>query len=334
MTLIAPYIVRRSERGSKFGPWIGGVVVVALASLPFVVYQSTTSSFVMLFVLMVLAGMWNLLAGFGGLVSIGQQAYIGIGAYTVVALDAQGVNPFLAVLFSAVTAVLLAYPTSLLAFRLRGDYFAVGTWVIAEVYRLVLIRFDSLGGASGKTLTGLGGIDPAMRGAIVYWLALSVAVVTVIGCFVLLRGRIGLSLTAIRDDEVAARAGGVDATKVKRIVYLVSAAGCAVAGGVLAVDSVRVQPDAIFSVQWAAYMIVIVVIGGIGHLEGPIVGAIVFFALQYFLADLGTWYLMILGLLAMFFAIVVRKGIWGLLVGATGYRMFPTVHTLSTKARK
>ncbi len=320
--------VSRSASGIRIGTSASLLTILLLAFLPFIVYQSATSVMIQLFILVVLASMWNLLAGFGGLVSIGQQAYIGVGAYTVVALDNQGLSPFLAILFAIVTASLLSIPTSFLAFRLRGDYFAVGTWVIAEVYRLVVIRFDSVGGGDGKSLSGLAGIDPTMRAAVVYWTALGLAVVTVLACFLLLRGRIGLALTAIRDDEVAARAGGVDATRVKRIVYLISAAGCGAAGAVLAIDAVRVQPDAIFSVQWSAYMIVIVIIGGIGHLEGPVLGAIVFFALQQLLADLGTWYLMVLGILAVFFAIVVPRGLWGLIADRTSFRLFPTSYRL------
>lgn len=318
------YTARRAASGSRVGLMVAACSVAVLAALPFVVFQSITSPLVSLFVLVSLASMWNLLAGFGGLVSIGQQAYIGVGAYTVVALDAQGLDPFVAILFSAGTAALLAIPTSLVAFRMRGDYFAVGTWVIAEVYRLIVIRFDSVGGGSGKTLTGLTGTDPATRIAIVYWAALAVAVATVLVSFVLLRGRLGLSLTAIRDDETAARAGGVDATRVKRLVYLVSAAGCGAAGGVLAVDSVRVQPDAIFAVQWSAYMIIVVIIGGIGSLEGPIIGAVVFFALQQTFSDLGTYYLMILGVLAIVFAVLIPRGIWGLISSRTKFRLFPT----------
>ncbi len=325
------YSVRRSEHGAKMGLALAALIVIVLASLPLVVYQSVTSALISMFVLMVLASMWNLMAGFGGLVSFGQQAFIGVGAYTVVAADGQGMNPLMAVPLSALIAVLLAYPTSFLAFRLRGDYFAVGTWVIAEVYRLVVIKFDGLGGANGKSLTNFGGIDPSMRGALVYWLALAVVVLAVVSSFLLLRGKIGLSLTAIRDDELAARAGGVDATRVKRIVYLVSAAGCGAAGGVLAVDSVRIQPNALFSVQWSAYMVIIVIVGGIGYLEGPLVGAVVFFALQQMFADLGTWYLMILGALAIFFATVVPKGIWGLVNGRTGYRVFPITHVLDRR---
>lgn len=324
-------MVSRSGSGIRIGTAVMLLTIIGLAFLPYIAFQSTTSVLIRLFVLIALASMWNLLAGFGGLVSIGQQAYIGVGAYTVVALDSQGVSPFLAIIFAVVTASLLSIPTSLLAFRLRGDYFAVGTWVIAEVYRLVVIQVDSVGGGDGKSLTGLYGIDPTMRAAAVYWIALGLAVVTVLACFALLRGRIGLSLKAIRDDEVAARAGGVDVTRVKRIVYLVSAAGCGAAGAVLAVDAVRVQPDAIFSVQWSAYMIVIVIIGGIGHLEGPILGALVFFALQQFLADLGTWYLMILGILAVLFAIVIPQGLWGIIADRTSFRLFPTSYMLKKR---
>ena len=201
-------------------------------------------------------------------------------------------------------------------------YIAVGMWVIAEVYRLLVIKVDSLGGSSGRSLDGLAGYDPTLRSALTYWSALAVCVVAVGLCYLLLRGRVGLSLTAVRDDETAARAAGVDVSLAKRIVFLASAAGCGAAGGVLVIDSLSVQPNAIFSVQWSAYMIFIVVIGGIGYLEGPILGAIVFFALQQFLADAGTWYLIVLGVIAICSAIWMPRGLWGLLIEKTGIRLF------------
>ena len=103
--------------------------------------------------------MWNLLAGYAGLVSVGQQAYVGLGAYALLALTDWGVQAFVAIPIAAAICALIALPTSLLAFRLRGDYFAVGTWVIAEVYRLLVVRVDSLGGGSGRSLTTLSGFD-------------------------------------------------------------------------------------------------------------------------------------------------------------------------------
>ncbi|HET8560512.1 MAG TPA: branched-chain amino acid ABC transporter permease [Marmoricola sp.] len=315
--------VRRGGRSSRVT--LTGLVVVAavLAALPFLVFSTVTDTLVDLFVLVALASMWNVLAGFGGLVSVGQQAWIGLGAYSVIALADAGVQPYLAVPLAALTCVLFAVPTSWLAFRLRGDYFAVGTWVIAEVYRLVVVRIDSLGGGSGKALTGLSGIDQALRGALTYWVALAVALASVAGCYLLLRSRLGLSLMAVRDEETAASAVGIDVRRAKLVVYLVSAAGCGAAGGVITVSSLSVNPNAIFSVQWSAYMIFIVVIGGIGFIEGPLLGAVVFFALQQTLADYGSWYLVLLGAIGMAVALWIPRGLWGLLRDRLGTTLFP-----------
>ncbi|MCO4275917.1 branched-chain amino acid ABC transporter permease [Pseudarthrobacter sp. HLT3-5] len=323
-----PAIVVRSGRDHKTWAVLLAAAVVTLVAMPYVAHTGTTSSFVMFFVLLIMASMWNLLAGFGGMVSIGQQAYVGIGAYSVLAFANMGVQPFLALPLAALTCAVFAIPTSWLAFRLRGDYFAVGTWVIAEVYRLIVIRFADLGGASGKSLPGLRGLDPVFRGALVYWVALALAVLTILG-YLLLRGRTGLALTAVRDDdETAAKANGVDVTRSKRLVYLVSAAGCGAAGGLLIIDALSVQPEAIFSVQWSAYMIFIVIVGGIGYLEGPLIGAIVFFVLQQLLAGYGSWYLIILGLIGAAAAIWLPHGIWGKITEKTGVQLFPVTYRL------
>lgn len=315
--------VRRAGRSATVSSAVLLAAVVVLAALPFLVYAGVTDTLVNLFVLIALASMWNLLAGFGGLVSVGQQAYIGIGAYSVIAFADQGVQPYLAILLGALTCVIFAVPTSWLAFRLRGDYFAVGTWVIAEVYRLVVVRIDSLGGASGKGLTGLAGIEQTLRGALTYWVALGLAFASIASCYLLLRGRLGLSLMAVRDEETAAGSAGIDVRRAKYLVYLLAAAGCGAAGGVITVSSLSVNPDAVFSVQWSAYMIFIVVIGGIGFIEGPLLGAVIFFALQQFLADYGSWYLVLLGAIGMAAALWLPGGLWGVLRDRTKLSLFP-----------
>lgn len=315
--------VRRSARSARLPSALILVAVVVLGALPFVLFSSTTDSLVNLFVLVTLASMWNLLAGFAGLVSVGQQAYFGLGAYSVLVFAEQGVPAYLAIPLAALTAAVFAVPTSWLAFRLRGDYFAIGTWVIAEVYRLVTTRIDSLGGASGKSLTTLSGIDPVVRGALTYWVALSVALLSVLACYLLLRSRLGLSLMAVRDEETAANAVGINVPRAKRWVYLISAAGCGAAGGVLLVASLSVNPNAVYSVQWSAYMIFIVVIGGIGYIEGPLIGGVVFFVLQQALADYGSYYLILLGVLGIAAAIWLPRGLWGLVADRTRITLFP-----------
>src|SRR5699024_12380883 len=154
-------------------------------------------------VLLAIASMWNLLAGFGGMVSIGQQAYIGIGAYTVIVLADAGIDPYMAVAFAVILAALFSWVTSWLAFRLRGDYFAVGTWVIAEVYRLIVVKIDALGGPSGRPLTGMPDIDRALRAAMPYWTALAVAVLLCVICYTLLCTSVALALAAMRTDSIA-----------------------------------------------------------------------------------------------------------------------------------
>src|SRR5207253_4433918 len=167
--------VTRSPRTARWGPNGAVVVVILLATLPCVVYADVTDLLVNAFILLVLASMWNLLAGYCGLISVGQQAYIGVGAYTVLLLAQNGINPYLAIPFAAVVSGAIAVPVSFLVFRLRAEYFAIGTWVVAEVFFLVLIRFRSLGGGTGTGLPGLALVDPAFRQALTYWSALAVA---------------------------------------------------------------------------------------------------------------------------------------------------------------
>jgi branched-chain amino acid transport system permease protein len=289
---------------------------------------------------LVLAQFWNLLAGYSGLVSIGQQAFVGIGAYAlfgVVILS--GLDPVPAILIAGVGALIIAVPTAFFAFRLNGAYFAIGTWVIAEVVRLLLAQWKTLGGGTGTSLPRdvtrdmwfvqsiqdlLGVRSAAARDILAYWLALILALATIGGIYWLLRTRRGLALAAVRDNTEAAKSVGVDAGRMKWIVFLTSAFGTGLAGGLIYMQKARISPDAAFSVtDWTAYVIFIVVIGGIGTIEGPILGVLVFFTLQSLLADFGSWYLMTLGVLAIVIMLVAPRGLWGLLSERTGLHIFP-----------
>jgi branched-chain amino acid transport system permease protein len=320
--------VTRSRRSATWSAVAGAVVVVVLASLPYLVFANVTGVLVNLFILLSLATMWNLLAGYAGLVSVGQQAYIGVGAYAVFVLAQHGLSPFLAIPLAALVSALVALPASFLLLRLRREYFAIATWVVAEALQLVVLRTDSLGGGTGATLSGMAGLDPALRQAFTYWAALAVASATLLGAYLLLRSRLGLDLTAIRDNEVGARSVGVRVAQAKRIVYLVAAAGAGAAGSVLIISQLFVQPTSVFTVQWSAYMIFVALIGGLGSIEGPIVGTVIFFLLQQTLADRGAWYLIVLGSVAVLMAMWVPRGLWGVVSDRFDLRLFPVGYFL------
>jgi len=319
--------VRRGGRTARIGAIAMLAVVAVLAYLPFMSSRGTQIDLVGLFSLVVLGTMWNLLAGYGGMISVGQQAFIGIGGYGLVYLASNlGLDPFLSVPVAAVVCALVAWPTSYLAFRLSGGYFAIGTWVIAEVVRLLVTQVDAVGAGSGASLTAFAGIEPVYRIAYVYWMSLGIAVLVVLGVYLLMRSRTGLALTAIRDDPTAAASSGVAVNRAKRLVYVVAAAGCGLAGAMTVANTLRVQPGSIFSVDYSAMMIFIVVIGGIGTIEGPLVGAVVFYLLQDTLADLGNWYLVVVGVVAIVVTLVAPRGLWGLTRGRVelfpvGYRV-------------
>jgi branched-chain amino acid transport system permease protein len=325
--------VLRATRASRISLVVGVSLVVAAATLPWWAPEGQASSWMREFVeiacYFIFAMMWNLLAGYGGMVSIGQQAFFGFGGYAMLALgNFAGVNAFVAVPLGALAAALVAVPVSFVAFRLSGGYFAVGTWVIADVFRLGFANISAVGGGSGTSLTALRGIAKSTRETATFWIALACIVSAIALVYLFLRSKRGLALLAIRDNEVAAESQGIDVRGMKLAVYVVAAFGCGLAGALYFVGNLRISPDAAFSVNWSAFAIFMVVIGGIGRIEGPIVGVLVFWALNKFFSDYGTWYLLGLGLLAIVVTIFFKQGLWGYLQQRLGWSLFPTQRRL------
>jgi len=319
--------------------FIVGIVVLAMA--PHFVPRAYLQDLILIFLLVAMSQCWNLLAGYAGLISVGQQAFVGLGGYGLFAVIVSfGVDPLLAVLLSAIAVAVLSIPVGFVVFRMQGAYFAVVTWVVAEVFRLLMAQWKTLGGGTGTSLprsaTGsMLGLDwaaelfgvrsAAAREIVIYWAALVVMVAIVAVVYRLLRSRFGLALAAIRDTEVAAESVGVDITRTKFLAYVFAAFGTALAGALYFLDSARISPDAAFSVlDWTAYVIFIVVIGGIGTIEGPILGAIIFVVLQSTLSSYGPWYLILLGVLGIAVMLIAPKGLWGSFSAATGIHLFPT----------
>jgi branched-chain amino acid transport system permease protein len=321
----------RVTRSRRPVAWTGLAAVAAvaiLAYLPYLVYSGNTDLLVNVFILVTLASMWNLLAGYAGLVSVGQQAYIGLGAYGVLFLAQHGVNPFAALPVAAVACGIIGLPIWWLVARLRGGYFAIATWVIAAAIPLAVVQIHALGGGTGAPLPGLSGLDSTLLTAYVYWIALAVTVVVLAAVYLILRSRLGLVLTAVRDDETGARSIGARVPAARRFVYVVAAAGCGAAGALVVISQLNVQPASAFSVQWSAEMIFVTIIGGIGTIEGPIIGTVLFFVLQRYLSSYGSWYLIILGLVAIVVAIWAPRGLWALIADRAHIRLFPVGYWL------
>ena len=335
------YRVTRSRRNVAWTGVGALAVVVVLALFPYIVYSGTTTIMVQGFIIVVLASMWNLLAGYAGLVSVGQQAFVGLGAYFVLILAQHGTSPFGALPVAAIGCGVAAIPMWWLVSRLRSGYFAIATWVLATTILLIIEKFPSIGGGTGMSLPGVSGYDPTLLVAYTYWIGLAVTVLALLTVYLLLRGRLGLVLTAVRDDEVAARSSGSRVGLARMIVFVVAGIGCGAAGAVLAlshlivqpgavlaISQLQVQPAAVFSVQWTAVMAFATIIGGLGTIEGPIIGTVVYMVLQQTLASYNAWYLIILGLVAIFVALFARRGLWGLVDERINVRLFPVGYWL------
>jgi branched-chain amino acid transport system permease protein len=321
--------VEYAGRAGRIGVWLIVLVLAVLAAAPAWGGRDDLRLLTEIYAYVGLASLWNLLAGYAGLVSVGQQAYVGLGAYLLFALTLRaGLPPLWAIPLAGVISAVVAIPVAGLLFRLRGHYFAIGTWIVAEVFRLLASQVSVLGGGSGLSLPA--GIVTSIattrqaREFLIYWVALALVILVVLLIVGLLRSRYGLALKAIRDNELAARSNGVDVIRIKVVVYIVTAFATAMIGALIFLQKLRISPDAAFSVNdWTAFVIFMTVIGGIGRIEGPIVGAVVFFLLRQTLADLGTLYLLLLGAVAIVVMLFAPKGIWGLIVERFGWQLFP-----------
>lgn len=316
----------RVERWTKRA---GIFVLIALITLgglafgPMVFSPGATERLSALFIYVILAVMWNLLAGYGGLVSVGQQAFFGLGAYAAIRLSAAGVAVYPALLLAALVVGGLAVPIGEVMLRLSGGEFAIGMWVVAELAHL-LVNLDPLvQGETGTSLIALDAFAVAARRADTYWASLAAMALALALVFLMLRGRLGTALQAIRDDDVAAASVGVRVLATKRVVFVLAAAGAALAGALWLATAITFQPHAYFSVQWTAYMIFMTLVGGLGTFEGPVLGALLFFVIETAFGASGVWYLVGLGAAALGFALFAPRGLWGGFTARFAPRLLP-----------
>jgi branched-chain amino acid transport system permease protein len=299
------------------------VLVVFFTWAPWILPASAVTILMNFFILVIMATMWNLLAGYAGMVSIGQQCFIGLGAYATLYFAIKGMDPFVAIPLAVVVCAVIAYPVTYLLFRLRGGYFSVATWVVADSAMLIIGSIAFFGGGTGHYLPGLTNLSFKVLGHDTYLAAWFVALFVVVATYILLRSRMGLVLSSVRDNEVASRSSGAKVTSTRRTIFIVAAAGCGAAGAVLAISQPFIQTGNEFNLQWAAEMLFASMIGGLGTIEGPILGCVIFFVLQQSLQNYGAWYLIIFGAVAVGVAIWQPRGIWGFIRDTFHFELLP-----------
>ena len=320
--------VHRWTRSSRLAVWASAIVFIGFAVLPGVLGAGAVDRLTALFIYVIMAAMWNALAGYGGLVSVGQQMFFGLGAYFTVRLAEADVDPFVAIAIAGLIVAVISYPLSLVMLRLKGGEFAIGMWVVSALTHLLVNLDGVIQGETGRSLISLNAYDAGSRRDIIYWLALVAMAGLLMGLFALLRSRTGAAIQAIRDNEDAAESLGIDVTGTKRLLFVLAAFGIGVAGALWLASATSFQPKTYFSVQWTAYMIFMVLVGGIGRFEGAILGAVIFFVIETWFGSLGVWYLIGLGVVALLFSLFLPRGLWGEIETRFGLSLMPVGYRL------
>ena len=294
--------------------------LLVFATAPFWTSLYIVNLFILIFLYMSFASMWNLLAGYSGLVSMGQQMFIGLGGYTVAVLCMYYKAPLLLSivsggLMSGVLSILISLPI----FRMKGVYFTIGTWIIAEILAISFSNWRYVRYGMGIF------IQPAEKFNMttVYFGALIICIGSFALVYFIIRSDLGLGLMAIRDDEVASEAIGINIFRCKFICFLISALVFGITGGVLYLNNIFIQPFEAFGIGWAVKLLFIVIVGGLGTMEGPIIGTLIYVLFQQFLSEYIGFNLIILGGITIIIIIFAPKGIVGILQSKFGLVLFP-----------
>lgn len=292
---------------------IGAVILLII--IPFITQRTdliTWLLFVLLYI--TLAQGWNVIGGFTGQQNLGHAAFFGIGALIARYLWLYGLPIPLALLAGGTGAAIFAVIIGGPAFRLKGIYFVIGTLVLAEILKIifdtVLPRADVL----PPEMINNYSLTPR------YYLSLTVAVLSVIAVYWVSRSRLGLGLMAVREDEDAAESSGVSIRKYKMVAFLISTFIAGLAGGVFAYYAAAAQPGALFHAEWTFDAVIIVFVGGVGTIIGPIIGAFFFVLLKQILSIFlpGGMHILVFGILFIIVVLYLPGGLIGLITKLRG----------------
>jgi branched-chain amino acid transport system permease protein len=291
------------------------VAVIFLAILPVAGLPQSWTLYILLFlIILAMSNMWNLVAGYAGLISLAQPAFLGLAGYTLAITSWVHVPWWGGLLGGAIVAGIFAFLMSFAVFRLSGVYFAIGTLVVPEALRIIFYQWKPVGGimsggGAGYNIKGLTSLDMTD----IYWLALIVGVISAIIVRVILKSKLGLGIAAIRDNQRAAASSGVNTFRIKLYPFIIGAVITGLAGGIFYIYQPFIEPVSTFNVKWTMIILLATVIGGLRSEGGPIIGSIIYVFLYFLLSSYGNYSLLIQGLILVVMMLISPQGIVGIL---------------------
>jgi len=301
-------------------PLIAAIVVLALFPIIGVPHVWLLYLF-LFFIYLAMANMWNLLAGYSGLISLCPAAFIGLAGYTMTIMTWLGLPYYVGIIPGGIVAALFAMLISIPVFRLKGIYFAIGTLVVPEVLKFVFTLWKPVGGpydggGRGYTVLGVTGVSHSQ----VYWLALAIVIASIFLMRYILRSKLGSGLAAIRDNDITAASCGINVFNLKLYSFVIAAFVTGLAGTVFYIYQGFIEPASGFGIQWLITIMLAVVIGGEGTEEGPIVGTIVVVFLYFLLGRYAEISLIIQGVILVGIMLLAPQGIMGFIRKTRTYR--------------
>ena len=290
------------------------IAVVILAVSPFLGVPESWMLYLFLFLIyLCMANMWNLLAGYSGLISLCQPAFIGLAGYTMVIATWSGISFFWGLAAGAVAAGIFALIISIPVFRLSGIYFAIGTLVVPEALRVIFLLWRPVGGelhgaGAGYRMKGISGIEMEHT----YWMALALGAGSVLIMRLILRSKFGMGLAAIRDSDSTASSVGIHVFRLKLYSFVLAAVVTGLAGGVYYIYQGYIEPISAFEIRWTMIVMLSTVIGGMGIEAGPVIGTIILVFLHVVLAKYAGYSLLIQGVILILVMLFAPRGILGI----------------------
>ena len=288
-------------------------VIAMLALFPIIGVPRIVLLYLFLFfIYLSMANMWNLLAGYSGLVSLCPSAFVGLAGYTMTVMTWLGLPYYVGIISGSIVSALFAILISIPVFRLKGIYFAIGTLVVPEILRFVFLLWKPVGGAiygrgAGYTVKGVAEVS----GSQFYWFALTIGFASIFIVRYILRSKLGRGLAAIRDNDGTAASCGINVFNLKLSSFVIAAFVTGIAGAIFYIYQGYIEPTSAFSVKWLITIMLATVIGGEGTEEGPIVGTIIVVFLYFQLARYAEISLIIQGIILVGIMLLAPQGIMG-----------------------